>query len=188
MGLPDYAERFLRELRQGLGSLPAQERDEIVAELHIHLLDRQAQGKTELLAGFETPEDLAASFVSENALRGALARGTSWALGRALLISARDRILTFLLFLALVLLHICAFVLVFAAALKPFMPKQIGLWVGNGHFFVGASDGNPAVHEVLGRWGIPVLAISGIFLFWISNRAMRAVARRRLRRTKGRVV
>lgn len=187
MGLPDYAEKFLKELRQGLGSLAQQERDEIVAELRAHLLDRQAQGKTDLLSGFETPEDLASTFVSENALRGALAQGTSWALGRALLISARDSILTFLLFLPLILLDVCAFAFVLAAALKPFMPKQIGLWVGNGNFHVGASDGNPAVHEILGWWGIPVLAISGIFLLWIANRAMRALARKRLRRTKSRV-
>jgi hypothetical protein len=42
-------------------------------------------------------------------------------------------------------------------------------------------------HEILGWWGVPVLAIAGIFLFWISNQVMRALARRRLRRTKGRV-
>jgi len=188
MGLPDHAEKFLKQLRQGLGSLPPQEREEIVAELRTHLLDRQAQGKTDLLWGFETAEDLASTFVSENALRGALAQGTSWALGRALLISARDSIVTFLLFLPLVLLHVCAFVLVLAAALKPFMPKQIGLWVGEGNLYVGFNSGdNRAVHEILGWWGVPVLAIAGIFLFWISNQVMRALARRRLRRPKSRV-
>ena len=182
MALPEYAEKFLRQLRQGLGSLGAQEREEIIAELRAHLLDRQAQGKTDLLSGFETAEDLAATFVSENALRGALAQGTSWALARALLISARDSIATFLLFLPLVLLQLCAFGFVFFAALKPFMPKQIGLWVGDGNFYVGGNSGNnPAVHEVLGWWGVPVLAISGIFLFSVSNRAMRALAKRRLR-------
>ena len=188
MELPDYAEKFLKQLRRGLGSLTPQEREEIVAELRIHLLDRQAQGKTDLLSGFEPPEDLAATFVSERALRGALGQGTPWALSRALLISARDSIVTLLLFLPLALLQISAFVLLLAAVLKPFMPKQMGLWVGNGSFYVGASDGNPAVREILGWWGVPVLGISGIFVFWIANRAMQALARRRLRRAKSTVV
>ena len=184
MELPDNAEKFLKQLRQGLGSLTPQEREEIIAELRIHLLDRQAQGKTDLLSGFEPPEDLAATFVSESALRGALGQGTPWALGRALLISSRDSIAALLLFLPLVLLQIFGFIFVLAAVLKPFMPKQMGLWVGNGSLYIGASDGNPGVHEVLGWWGVPVLGLSGFFVFWIANQAMRALARRRLRHAK----
>lgn len=183
MELPQAAEDFLKKVRQGLGTLGHAERDEIVNELRAHLLDRQAQGKVDVLDGFEPPEMLASNFVAEYALRGALAQGTSWALGRALLIAARDSLLGLFVLVPLLLAQITALCFLVTAALKPFMP-EMGLWVGQGNFYVGVNNGNPAIREVLGWWGVPVLAISGVLLFWISNRAMRALVRWRLRSTK----
>lgn len=181
MQLPPPAEEFLKRVRQGLATLSQTERDEIINELRAHMLDRQAQGNSDVLAGFEPAEVLASNFVTEYALRGALARGTSWALGRALLIAARDSVLGLFVVLPLVLVQICAFLFLVTALLKPFMPYEMGLWVGGGNFYVGVNNGNPAIREVLGWWGVPVLAVSGVILFWISNRAMRALVRWRLR-------
>lgn len=175
------ADAFLRKVRHGLASLPAAEQEDIVAELRSHLLDRQAQGTADPLAGFERPEKLAADFVAEYALRGALAQGTSWALGRALFIAARDSVLGLLVLIPLVLLQLSALLLLLTAALKPFMPGKVGLWVGAGNFYAGIERGLPGVHEVLGWWSIPVFAVAGVFLFWISNRAMMALVRWRLR-------
>jgi len=182
--LPPAAEEFLKKVRKGLGTLGQAERDEIISELRSHLLDRQAQGKEDLLAGFEAPDVLASDFVAEYALRGALAQGTSWALGRALLIAARDSLLALFLLLPLVLVQITALCLLVVAALKPFMPQEVGLWVGPDNFYVGVNNDNPAVHEVLGWWGIPILAAGSVLLFWISTRAMRALVRWRLRSAK----
>jgi len=181
MTLPSDAERYLKELRQGLASLPAVERDEILAELRTHLEERAGAGGDPLL-GFEPAEALAAGFLSERALRGALAQGGSVALGRALLAAGRDSLAALLAFLPLLLLQVTAVACVVVAALKPFMPDQLGLWIGPGDFHVGVNvAGNPAVHEVLGWWGTPVLAVAGVLLSWGSTRAMRALARRRLR-------
>lgn len=177
--LTDSCETFLRKLRQGLSSLPLAEQDEIIAELRSHFVTRQSEGSSDPLAGFETPEKLAAEFVSERALRGALARGTSWALGRALFVAARDSFLVLAVLIPLLLLQIAALCFLLAAALKPFLRDRIGLWVGPGNFYVGTSH-VPGVHEVLGWWGIPVLAVAGIVLFWIANRLMLVLVRWRL--------
>lgn len=183
MQLPPPAEEFLQRVRRGLGSLDPSERDDLVDELRAHLLDRQVQGSTDLLVGFGPPEELAASYLTEQSLRGALARGTSWALGRALWVAARDSTLLLFGLLPLVVIQLAAFSSVVTALLKPFVPFEMGLWVGAGNFYVGARNGNPAIHEVLGWWGVPVLAISGLILFWASNRAMRALVRWRLHAT-----
>ncbi len=175
------ADEFLRKVRQGLASLPTVEQEEIVAELRSHLLERQSQGNPDPLAGFETPERLAAEFVAEYSLRGALAQGTSWALGKALFTAARDSVLGLLVLMPLVLLQVSALLVLLTAVLKPFVPGKVGLWVGNGNFYVGVDQQLAGVHEVLGWWGIPVLAVTGVLLFWVSNRAMLALVRWRLR-------
>ncbi len=176
--LPPEAERFLKEVRRGLGSLDADERDDVIEELRSHLCDRMAQGKSDLLDGFEDPATLAASFVSERALRGALSEGTPWVVARAILMSARDSLALLLTLVPLVLLQIIAFFVVLTAVLKPFSPSEFGLWVGNGNFYVGRSS--PSAHEVLGFWGVPILLFTGVLLFWASNRGLRALARSRL--------
>ena len=176
--LPAETERFLAEVRRGLGSIDAAERDDVIAELRSHFAERMAQGKANLLEGFEDPATLAASFVSERALRGALSQGTPWAFSRAILISARDSLALLFALVPLVLAQLVAFFFVLTAALKPFAPGDFGLWVGNGNFYVG--HGSPSVHEVLGWWGVPVLLAAGVILFWLSNRGLRALARWRL--------
>ncbi len=179
MALPEHAEQFLKELRRGLGAMAPDEREDVVQELRSHLLERQAQGRTDLLAGFESAQDLAASFVAENALRGALAVGTPWAFGRALLVAARDSLLALFLLFPLLLTQIVAFFCVLTAVLKAFSPADFGLWMGNGSFYVGRRS--ELAHEVLGNWGVPVLLLAGLLLFWGSNRALRALASWRLR-------
>ena len=175
------ADAYLRKVRQGLASLPEPEREETLAELRSHLLERLDQGSTDPLLGFDSPEQFAAEFVAEYALRGALAQGTSWALGRALFIAGRDGALSLLVLFPLLMLQLCALVLLVAAALKPFLPDQVGVWVGGGNFSVGIGHGNAARHEMLGWWSILVFALAGGLLFWVSSQAMMALVRGRLR-------
>lgn len=184
MSLPQDAEQFLKRVRQGLSTIDDKEREEIVNELRSHLLDRQAQGKADLLEGFEAPEILASAFVSEYALRGALAQGTSWAMARALLIAARDSALVLLIVFPLILLQICGAGLIVLGLLKPLLPEKIGIWIGGGSFSLGFTDPAPGVHEVLGWWAIPVLLAVGLMVLWSSNRAMRAAIRWRLGSSK----
>jgi uncharacterized membrane protein len=183
MTLPKQADDYLKQVRQGLASLGQDEREEIVAELRSHLLDRQAQGKTDLLDGFDTAERFAAAFVTESALRSALAQGTSWALGRALLMAARDSALLLFGLLPLLLAQLIAVGFMVCAALKPFFQDQLGLWVGPHAFFIGTTTGTATdIHQVTGWWVFPAVAVAGVILFWLSTRLMMSLVRWRLRR------
>lgn len=175
------ADLYLRKVRQGLASLPTAEQEEIITELRSHLLERQSQGSADPLAGFEAPEQLAADLVAEHALRGGLARGTSWALGSALFVAARDSVAGLLWLLPLLILQLMALCLLVAAALKPFVPDLVGVWTGEGKVSVGIISAHGNMREVLGWWAIPVFAGVGIVLFWLSTKAMTALARRRLK-------
>jgi uncharacterized membrane protein len=181
MSLPKDAELYLRRVSQGLSTLGTTERDEIVDELRSHLAERQAAGRSDLLAGFESPEALAASFVQERELRGALARGTSWALGRALLVAARDSVLALVVLLPLVLLQLIGGALIVMAVIKLFDPGKVGLWVGEGQLVLGFPSQTTGLRELLGWSAIPAFIVSGLVLLVGSNRVMRALVRWRLR-------
>src|SRR5882757_3382324 len=186
MTLPKQADDYLKQVRQGLASLGQDEREEIVAELRSHLLDRQGQGRADLLEGFGSAERFAAGFVTESALRSALAQGTSWALGRALLMAARDSVLLLLGLLPLLLAQFIALGFIVCAALKPFMQDSLGLWVGPHAFFLGTAADTSKVHQITGWWVFPAVAIAGLLLFWLSTRLMVWLVRWRLRQPQKR--
>ncbi|HYG68991.1 MAG TPA: hypothetical protein VD838_15085 [Anaeromyxobacteraceae bacterium] len=184
----EKAERWLRALRQALSALPDDERDDLVAEVRSHLADRAARGDADVLAGFAEPEAYAAEFLEERALSGALAQGASWALGSALLSGARTGAIL-LAVVPLAVLHVVATALVVLAAAKPLFPGHVGVFVGDaGPWVIGAWSGaaETGVRELLGWWAVPVFGLGGALLLWAANRALRAVARRRLARVRGR--
>lgn len=183
--LPENVERFLRGLDRALSSLPGAERQEIVDELRSHFADRSAAGATDLLAGFESPEAYAASFVQEGALAGALAQGASWAIGRALLAGAR-RVGWWYLVLVLGILHLYGASFLLLAVLKPIFPEHVGLFVGGGRFSLGAVFGEERARsaELLGWWAIPVFVVAGVLVLWSANWMLRAAGRWRLARLR----
>ncbi len=181
MSTPDI-QQYLRRLRAGLGSLPADERDEIVAELRSHIEERVAQGQRSVLDDLGSPEDYATSFVAEHALSGALARGTSFALGRALLTGLRESFFGMLV-VPLLALQLAAATLVVVGALKPILPSRIGVFLDalDHVHAIGLLVGDlGGLHEVLGGWAILAFIGPGVLLLWAGNRALRALARARL--------
>lgn len=185
--LPGEAERYLTSLERALGPLPAPERAEILEELRSHLADRAAQGTPDLLAGFEAPEAYAAAFVRERALAGALAQGTSWAVGRALLAGA-GKLGWWYAVLVLGVLHLYGVTFLALAVAKTFFPSRVGLFVGGGTLAFGAFFGDP-VHadgafEVLGWWAIPLFVALGALILWAANGTLRALGRWRLARMR----
>lgn len=183
--LPNEAEHFLRGLDRALSTLPGAERREILDEVRSHLADRAAQGATDLLRGFESPEAYAAAFFQERALASALAQGSSWAVGRALLAGAR-RVGWWYLVLVLGLLHVYGLSFLVLAVVKPFFPGNVGLFVGGGRFTFGVVPGADVARatEVLGWWAMPVFLVLGVFTLWIANWMLRALGRWRLGRLR----
>lgn len=181
--LPAEAEDFLRQLRSGLGRLPQDEREDILREVRSHLRDRQGSGTARLLDGFEDAQTYASRFVSEAALRGALAQGTSVELGRALLTGAKSGLFMLLTVVPIAAAQLAGGLLVISGVLKPFMPSHIGLFVDprGGFLALGAyAGGVRAAHEVLGFWAVPLFITTGVALLWLGNRALRLLAKRKL--------
>jgi hypothetical protein len=181
--LPPEAERFLKQLKLGLASLSHEERADLVAELRSHLLERHTQGKRPLLEGFEDPEVYASRFVTEAALRGALARGTSVALGQALLTGARRSLWLVCCVAPLLAIQLIGALLVGIGLLKPFMPERVGLFLRPDGDLVamGAYGGNiDGLREVLGYWAMPAFIVGGVLLLWSGNQILRSLAQWRL--------
>lgn len=180
--LPLEAEDFLRQLRSGLGTLPKDEREDILREVRSHLRDRHHKGRAPLLDGFEDAQVYASRFVSEAALRGALARGTSFELGRALLTGAKTGVVT-LAVIPVAAVELIGGLLVILGVLKPFLPAQIGLFVDahGGLVALGAYGGNlGTLHDLLGFWAMPLFIVTGAGLVWLGNRALRFLAKHKL--------
>jgi hypothetical protein len=177
-------ETYLRELGGCLSVLDADERREIVAEVRAHFAERMAQGRADPVAGFDPPEVYAASFVEISALSKAVARGGSVALGRALLSGVRTSVETLFLVVPLLALQTIAFVSLVLGVLKPFFFAQIGIYVGDGPFWMGFFKDTSGRTDLLGWWTVPVFIIPSAFVLWGCNRAMRALARARLERAR----
>ena len=167
-GLPPEAEEFLRRLRLALSGLAREQRDDVLAEIRSHFEERARAGQDPALEQFGSPDEYAAQFIAESTMQAALAKGTPFALGHALLVAARGSL----------------FALVVLAAIKPLWPDNVGLFFEPGGWFraVGFISPTGALREVLGWWAIPVFVVSGVLIFWASHRAMRAAVKRRLAR------
>jgi hypothetical protein len=185
VSLPEPAERYLRDLDRALVLLPREEREEIVSEIRSHLEDRVAQGAADVLAGFQGASEYAAAFLQEGALRGALARGSSWSIGRALVSGARSLSWWYVV-IVLGLLHVYGIAFLVLAALKPIFPGHVGLFVGNHHLTLGALGGDDLeqAREVLGWWAVPVFVVVGTATLWGANWILRVLGRWRLGRLR----
>ncbi len=182
--LPSEAVDFLSRLERYLSPLPEAERRDIVAEIRSHLVDRAAQGATDLVGPFGTPESYAAAFLQERELAGALAGGSSWAIGRALVSGAR-KIGWWYVVAVLGMLHLYGAGFVLLAALKPFFPSNVGMFVGEGLTIgIRSAQDLSGWREVLGWWAIPGFLVPGVLVLWGANATLRALARWRLARLR----
>ena len=63
--------------------------------------------------------------------------------------------------------------------LKPFMPSRVGLWVGQEGLNVGVPAQPEQMHELLGRWFVPVIAVCAFAIAVGTTHALRWLIRRR---------
>lgn len=177
---------FLRRFRRGLTTLPADIREDLVGEVRSHIEERLAQGKLDLAGAFGSPEEYASRFVTEGALRTAVARGTPLQLIAVLLGKVRGTAVVVFVVLPLAVVEIIALALAAIGFLKPFSSSHIGLFLkANGSLgLLGWGSDTSSMHEVLGYTAMPIFIFSGLLLFWICNRLLLGVARRELARTR----
>jgi hypothetical protein len=172
---------YIRHLRWSLASLPADERDDIVAEARSHLQEKLERGARieEAIDGLGAPEDFARAFITERALLSALgsrdSMGLLAALGERSIRNARTISAT----AGCVLVWVLALVVCAVGAAKVFDPTHVGMWIGGGQFILGATDDPSKGHEVLGLWIFPI-AFLVLFLAWLASRGLSVWALRPL--------
>jgi uncharacterized membrane protein len=172
---------YIRHLRWSLASLPADERDDIVAEVRSHLQDKVERGVRieEAIESLGVPEDFARAFITERALLSALGSRDSLGLFRALGQRSVRNARTISATAGCVIAWMLALVVCVVAAAKVFDPAHMGMWIGGGQFFLGAIDDPAKGREVLGLWIFPV-AFLVLFLSWLTSRALSVWALRPL--------
>jgi uncharacterized membrane protein len=161
---------YLARLRAALTGMTLAEREDIVEELRMHIRERCGDPQTSveaILAGLGPADELAQQYRT-----GLLVQKASHSISPVLLLRATLRWATtgvegFLVFVIALCGYGMGVGFVLLALLKPFFPRNTGLWAGPGEFSfsfrMGATMTNPSspVHELLGWWLIPVCLVIG---------------------------
>jgi hypothetical protein len=160
---------YLARLRSALGSIPPEEADDILREIHGHIVERAeaargtgADSIERILDEMGRPEDIGSLYRTEALVARAQATFSPFLIVRA---TVRWATTTALGFIALVLGIIgygLGLALIGCAALKPFFPNYIGLWVNQ----YGAQLATPHFPsqgpDLLGWWVVPIYLVLGV--------------------------
>lgn len=182
---PIEIDHYVRKLLWGLQSLPHEDRLSIAAEIHSHLTDCAADGSDALehaRARLGAPHMLAARYVEEYALSGALARIAPGHLLLAVIDRGSRSIGAALAGFGAAMSYL--FVLAFAviAIAKPIVPQNVGLWKEQGGALTaGLVATRPSgADELLGLWIVPLAIGAALACYLFGTQVLRSVARRRL--------
>ncbi|HEY0307563.1 MAG TPA: DUF1700 domain-containing protein [Acidobacteriaceae bacterium] len=171
---------YLTTLRKRLRQLNESEVNEIVQEIHSHILDKASQQGVPTRATIDaaitalgTPEELAGSYVTNAVLQRAQATPSPLLILRALFRWAGLSVAGFVTFIVSVTGYCVGASLLLCAVLKPFFPQKVGLWFNTDstdpdsfRLHLGFTPTAGVGHEYLGGWIIPIgLVLGAIFLF-----------------------
>jgi hypothetical protein len=176
-------DNYLSNLRKSLPHMPVEEREEIVREISAHIREcAQEPGSSidNVLKRLGSPESLASEYGHDRLMRRARRSFSPVLILRVTLALARRGAEGFALFLGTLVGYTMGGGLVLTAILKPFFPRNIGLWIGPGVFDFGfrVPPHSGPVHEVLGQWYIPVALGAGYLFIWLTTSGIRWYLRR----------
>jgi uncharacterized membrane protein len=172
---------YARKLRWALSALPEADRDGIVAEMRSHVLDRVEAGAKieEALAALGPPEEYARAFRESYAVATALSSRRLPQLLSALLHNAARSIAVAVSGVVIFIAWAAAAIVVYLTILKISDPAHVGLWRGEGFFFIGIIDDPTTGQELLGPW-LPAIALLFILAAWGLTHLLAVWALRRL--------
>jgi uncharacterized membrane protein len=178
-------ESYLTRLASALAAVAPAERDEIVREIRAHIQDSissapdpdRAVDRVIHLLG--APEELAERYTTESLLTRAGRSYSPWLLLRTSWRWAKLGIKGTTAFLVALFGYTTALALTVAIFLKPFMPSKIGMWVGSEGLNIGVPTHPERMHELLGHWFVPVIAIAAFAFAVGTTRALRWLILRR---------
>lgn len=175
---------YVRRLRWSLQAIPAEDRDGLVREIESHLTDSLAAGRETLdaaIASMWPPHALAARYVQEFRLAGALGQDRAPPLIQALLIRSGRSMAAFGGVLAAMLLYLFALCFAAVAIVKPLFPSHVGLWsLPQGSAF-GILTDPPAAPEMMGLWVLPIALAGALACYALATLVLRGTGRHVLR-------
>jgi hypothetical protein len=178
-------ETYLGRLSAALAGVVPAQKDEIVREIRAHILD-SVSGATDpdgavdrVLRLLGAPEELANRYATESLLTRAGSSFSPWLLLRTSWRWAKLGITGTIAFFLAFIGYGTALALTVAIFLKPFMPSRIGMWLGPRSFSVGVPNNPAEVHELLGQWFVPVIAVCAFVIAVGTTHALRWLIRRR---------
>jgi uncharacterized membrane protein len=162
--------QYLGRLRSALGGLPEAEIDDILRELHSHILERQElAGKANdeqllrILRELGAPEDIGALYQAEALVaRARSTRSPLLILTTTARLASRSLVGLFAFAIA-VLGYAFGACWIVLAALKPFQRARIGFWISAHRHSIGYLPKAENAQDVLGWSIIPISLILGIF-------------------------
>ncbi|WP_394662389.1 HAAS signaling domain-containing protein [uncultured Sphingomonas sp.] len=175
---------YVRRLRWSLQAIPAEDRNGLVREIESHLTDSLAVSSESLdatIRAMGSPHTLAARYVQEFRLAGALGDDRPAPLIHALLIRPGRSMAAFGGVLAAMLLYLFALFLAAMAIAKPLFPSHVGLWSQSQGSAFGIMTDPPAGPEMLGLWVLPVALAGALACYALATLVLRGTGRHVLR-------
>jgi uncharacterized membrane protein len=178
-------ENYLNRLGSALRGLPPEYKDDILREIRAHIMDSaehsadQVGAVDRVLRLLGTPEELAARYSAECQLERASRSFSPWVLLRTCWQWARLGIKGTLAFFVAVFGYGLALGFTVAVFLKPFLPSQVGMWIGPEGLNIGPLAHPKQMHELLGNYFVPVIAAAAFLTAIATTHLLRWMMRKR---------
>jgi uncharacterized membrane protein len=168
-------ETYFAQLNSRISDLPRPQREELVKELRAHVMDRLeqmavagAEDCRTVLKALGTPDEIARQFRMELILRR-----SSWRISPIAILRTCARwtvagIQGYAIFIVAVVGYALALSFYLTALLKPFFPRNVGLFIGEQGLNLTSFPVPPHGHECLGSYYIPVAVVIG-YLFTLGT-------------------
>jgi len=183
--IDNRSETYLGQLKAALDGVPRSERDEILREIRAHILDSVETASNRDVAAEKVlrllgaPQELAERYRTEYQLSRASHSLSPLFLLRTTWRWAKLGMRGILAFLLALFGYTIALSLIVAILLKPFMPSRVGMWVGSEGLNIGVPSHPERMHELLGSWFVPVIAVLAFAFAVGTTQALRWVIRKR---------
>ena len=178
---------YLSRLETAMGGISGRDKEDILREIRAHIVDSVA-GSTNgeaavdrVLGLLGTPQELAGRYRTEYQLTRASRSFSPWLLLGTCWGWAKLGVKGTLAFLIALFGYATALGLTVAVFVKPFMPSKVGTWVGpEGFVAVGVPAHPEVMHELLGNYFVPVMAVAAFAFAIGTTHALRWMIQKRV--------
>lgn len=178
-------ESYLSRLDSALRGMSSADKQDTLFEIRAHVLDSVASSPNReaaidrVLRLLGAPEELAQRYNTERMLIRASRTFSPCFLLQTTWRWAKLGMKGTIAFLLALIGYGTALAFTVVIILKPFRKANVGMWWGNDNFIIGAPAHPEGMHELLGQWFVPVMAVFAFALAVGTTHALRWLIRKR---------